>query len=145
MEYLVGVVLALAISMGASAIGMDRERSFYPTVLAVVASYYALFAVMAGSTHALLSEAVPIALFVLAAVTGFNRALWWAVIGLIGHGLFDLVHARFITNPGVPIWWPGWCMSYDLTAGAYLALLLTRSTTKKSQSESEALRAENVR
>ena len=126
MEYLVGVALALAVSSGASAIGMDRERSFYPTVLAVVATYYALFAVMAGSTRALLSEAVPIVMFLLAAVSGFKKALWWVVVGLIGHGLFDLVHGHLISNPGVPGWWPGWCLSYDVTAGAYLAFLLKR-------------------
>ena len=136
MEYLVGVVLALAISIGASAIGMDRERSFYPTVLAVVATYYALFAIMAGSTHALLSEAVPIALFLLAAVIGFKKGLWWAVIGLVGHGLFDIVHGHLISNPGVPVWWPGWCLAYDVTAGAYLAFLLIRSRTNKSRPES---------
>ena len=90
---------------------MDRERSFYPTVLAVVATYYALFAVMAGSARALLSEAVPIAVFLLAAVTGFKKGLWWVVIGLVGHGLFDFVHRGFISNPGVPAWWPGWCMA----------------------------------
>jgi hypothetical protein len=124
MEYLVGIVLALAISISASAIGMDRERTFYPTLLAVVASYYALFAVMAGSTRALLTEAVPIAVFLLAAATGFKKALWWVVIGLVGHGLFDFVHRHFIANPGVPVWWPGFCGAYDVTAGAYLAYLL---------------------
>ena len=127
MEYVIGVVLALAISGGASAIGMDRDRCFYPAVLMVVASYYALFAIMAGSTHALLAEAVPIVLFLLAAVVGFKKALWLVVIGLIGHGLFDLVHGHLITNPGVPVWWPGWCLSYDVTAGVYLAILLKRS------------------
>jgi len=144
MEYVVGVVLALAISMGASAIGMDRERSFYPTVLAVVATYYALFAVMAGSTHALLSEALPIGVFLLAAVTGFKKALWWVAIGLVGHGVFDLVHGHLISNPGVPAWWPGWCMSYDVTAGAYLGFLLKRSRTKKNRPETQELRAEDV-
>ena len=127
MEYLVGVVLALAISIGASVIGMDRDRCFYPAVLMVVASYYALFAIMAGSTHALVVECFPIALFLLAAVIGFKKALWWVVIGLVGHGLFDLVHGHLISNPGVPVWWPGWCLAYDVTAGAYLAFLLKRA------------------
>ena len=138
MEYLVGVVLALAISISASAIGMDRERSFYPTVLAVVATYYALFAIMAGSTRALLSEAIPIAVFLLAAGTGFKKGLWWVVIGLVAHGLFDFVHRDVISNPGVPGWWPGWCLSYDVTAGAYLAFLLKRSSTMKNRPESNA-------
>lgn len=137
MEYLIGVLLALAISTGASAIGVDRERSFYPTVLAVVATYYALFAIMAGSTQALLSEAVPIALFILAAVIGFKKALWWVVLGLVGHGLFDFVHSDLILNPGVPVWWRGWCLSYDVTAGAYLAFRLKQSAAPTNRPASQ--------
>ena len=127
MEYLIGFVLALGISIGATVIGFDRERSFYPTVLMVIALLYALFAMIAGSTHALLLESLPIALFVLAAVTGFKKQLWWVVAGLIGHGLFDFVHGHFISNPGVPAWWPGFCLTYDVVAGGYLAFLLKRS------------------
>ena len=127
MEYLIGIFLALGISMGATAIGFDRERSFYPTVLIVIAFLYALFAIMAGSTHALLLELGPSALFVIAAVIGFKRSLWWVVAGLIGHGLFDYVHGHFIPNPGVPVFWPGFCGTYDVVAGAYLAFLLNRS------------------
>jgi len=127
MEYLIGIFLALGISIGATAIGFDRERSFYPTVLIVIALLYALFAMMAGSTHALLLESLPIAVFVWAAVTGFKKRLWWVVAGLIGHGLFDFVHGHFISNPGVPVWWPGFCGTYDVVAGAYLAFLLRRS------------------
>jgi hypothetical protein len=93
----------------------------------VIALLYALFAMMAGSTHALLLESLPIALFVLAAVTGFKKRLRWVVAGLIGHGLFDFVHGHFISNPGVPAWWPGFCLTYDVVAGGYLAFLLKRS------------------
>ena len=127
MEYLIGVLLALGISVGATAIGFDRERSFYPTVLIVIAFLYSLFAIMAGSTHALLLELLPGALFVAAAVIGFKKKLWWVVAGLIGHGLFDFVHGHFISNPGVPVFWPGFCATYDVVAGAYLAFLLKRS------------------
>jgi hypothetical protein len=89
MEYLIGIFLALGISLGATAVGFDRERSFYPTVLIVIALLYALFAIMAGSTLALLLELLPAALFVIAAVSDFKTRLWWFVAGLIGHGLFD--------------------------------------------------------
>lgn len=127
MEYLIGLSLALGISIGATAIGFDRERSFYPTVLIVIAFLYALFAILAGSTHALLLELLPGALFVIAAVTGFKKTLWWAVAGLAGHGLFDFVHGYFISNPGVPTYWPGFCGTYDVVAGAYLACVIKRS------------------
>ena len=67
MAYLVGVTLALAVSLFARLVGLDRDRAFYPTVLAVVASLYDLFAVMGGSTRALVSELVGTAYDVTAA------------------------------------------------------------------------------
>jgi hypothetical protein len=52
MEYLIGLLLAIGVVVFSALIGLDRERSFYATVLMVIASYYALFAVMGGSRHA---------------------------------------------------------------------------------------------
>lgn len=127
MEYLIGILLALAVSGGATLVGFDRDKAFYPTLTIIVASYYALFAIMAGSTSALLAESIPIGLFILAAGIGFKRTLWVAAAALIGHGLFDFVHGHVISNPGVPVWWPMFCMSYDVTAGLYLAWLLMRN------------------
>ncbi len=124
MEYLVGVVLAFFVSLGATLVGLDRDRALYPVVIIVIAFLYALFAVIGGSREALLWELIPIGLFLLAAVLGFRSSLWWAVLGLAAHGVFDLFHAGLIHNPGVPSWWPMFCLSYDLVAAAYLAWLL---------------------
>ena len=44
MEYLIGVLLALAVAGIGAGIGFDRDRSFAPVVLIVIASYYVLFA-----------------------------------------------------------------------------------------------------
>lgn len=127
MALLVGAVLALSVCLFARLVGLDRDRAFYPTVMIVVASYYALFAVMGGSMQALLVELLPIAAFVGAAVAGFKRSAWLIVAALAAHGVFDFFHARLIANPGVPAWWPDFCMAYDLMAAACLALLLRRS------------------
>ena len=124
MEYLIGVVLALIASVGATAAGFDRDRALYPVVIVVIAFLYALFAVIGGLHEALLWEAFPILMFVTAAILGFQRSLWWAVFGLAAHGVFDFFHAQMIDNPGVPSWWPMFCSSYDLVAAAYLAWLL---------------------
>lgn len=124
---LVGVVLALAVGLFARIVGLDRDRAFYPTVLAVIASLYNLFAVMGGSTRALLSELVGTAVFLVAVVVGFRRSLWIVAAGLFGHGLFDAVHARLIDDPGVPAFWPAFCGAYDVTAAAWLAVMLLRS------------------
>jgi len=72
-------------------------------------------------------ECVVIAIFVLASIAGFRRSLWIVVGALAAHGCFDFVHERIISNPGVPAWWPDFCMAYDITAAGCLALLLMRS------------------
>ena len=125
MALLVGVLLAFAVGLLATAIGLDRDRAFYPTVTIVIASYYALFAVMGASTNALVLESVVSAIFLVVAVFGFRSSLWVVVLALAAHGVFDLVHGRVISNPGVPAWWPAFCLTYDVTAAAYLAWLLT--------------------
>ena len=127
MEYLIGVVLAAVtcVFFGMVA-GFDRERIFYPMMLAPIATYYILFAAMASSTPALTSESLAASIFLLAAVVGFKKNLWLAVAGLVGHGVFDFFHHLVIQNPGVPVWWPGFCMSFDVLAGGFLALLLAR-------------------
>jgi len=122
--YAVGAGMALAVAMFARGLGLDRDRAFYPTVLAVVASYYALFAVMGGSRGALLQELAAALVFLVLVVTGVRRSLWLVVLGLALHGVFDLVHARIIADPGVPAFWPPFCMAYDVTAAIVLGWML---------------------
>ena len=124
MPVIVGVVLAAAVAIFARVTGLDRDRAFYPVVTIVVASYYALFAVMGGGGHVLLAEMVGVVAFAAAAVIGFRTSLWIVAAALAGHGLFDSVHHQLIANSGVPGWWPDFCFGYDVAAGAILAGLL---------------------
>jgi hypothetical protein len=128
MEYLVGVILALAVAGLATLIGLDRERSFYPTVLIVVASYYALFAVMGASTRTLEIESAVGAGFLALALLGFKRNMWLVAAGIAGHGVFDFVHHSLIDNPGVPVWWPGFCATVDIILGGWLSVRLWKTT-----------------
>jgi len=117
----IGVLLAGSVGVLASLIGLDRDRAFYPTVMTVIASYYVLFAVMGGSSSSLVAETVVAGAFVAIAIAGFRRTLWLVVIALAAHGVFDFVHGHLITDPGVPAWWPGFCLAYDVVAAGYLA------------------------
>lgn len=127
MEYFVGVVLALSVGFLGTFGGFDRDRSFYPTIMAAIASYYALFAVMGGSLQVLAVESIAIAAFLAVSVAGYRHSLWLVVVALAGHGVFDVIHGRLITNAGVPSWWPQFCLAFDVVAAAYLASLLFRS------------------
>jgi hypothetical protein len=127
-EYLVGALLALAVVGSAAAIGLDRGRAFYPTLLMVIASYYVLFAVMGASHQTLGVEIAAASGFSFLAVLGLKKNFWLVAVALAGHGAFDLIHPLLIENPGVPPWWPGFCLAFDGIVGAWVALrLLTHS------------------
>lgn len=128
--YLVGATLALAVGGLSTAVGFDRDRAFYPTVLIGIASYYALFAVVGESTDALVVEAIVATAFLTMAVVGFKHSLWLVVAALAGHCIFDVFHDQVIANPGVPAWWPAFCLSYDGAAAGYLAFLLSRRVVR---------------
>lgn len=127
MPYLIGVVLALLAALFARVVGLDRDRAFYPTVLIVIALLYGLFAVLGGSLSALVAESGGIVLFVVLGVLGFRYSGWLTVVGLAGHGVYDIFHPHLVTNPGVPAYWPQFCMAYDVAAAAVLAWLMLRA------------------
>lgn len=132
MPYLVGVVLALVVCFFALAVGLSRDRAFYPTVLMVIASYYVLFAVMGGSTTALVVDGLVMGGFMAIATIGFRASAWLVVAGLAAHGVLDFFHGQLVVSPGVPEWWPPFCLAYDVTTAVFLAGLIRRSATARS-------------
>jgi hypothetical protein len=133
MAFLVGIILALTVGLFTSVAGLDRDRSLYPVVVLVVASYYCLFAIIGGGA-ALALETGLFAVFAIAATVGFRINLWIVVAALAGHGLLDWHHHRLVENAGVPDWWPMFCLSYDVAAGAYLAWRLLSGKIKATAS-----------
>src|SRR5437660_3895824 len=130
MEYLIGLILSLVVAGFAIIVGFDRDRSFYPTVLIIIASYYVLFAVMGASGRTLVIEIFAASGFLLFAILGFKTNLWLVVAAIVGHGCFDFVHHLFIDNPGVPRWWPGFCLAFDVIFGGSLAVHLMRRSIR---------------
>ncbi len=129
MPYVIGVALSVGVSSFARSVGFDRDRAFYPTVLMVIASYYVLFAAMSGSVRTALLESVVVMLFVIASVAGFKSSAWIVVAALAGHSIFDALHGHVLDNPGVPRWWPAFCLAYDLGAAGSLAWILQHPRT----------------
>lgn len=127
------IVVGVLLGVGIAALGkftrFDQDRSFYFTVLVVIASYYVLFAVMGGSGQALIWELVVAAVFSTVAIVGalfFPRLVG---MGIVAHGLFDFVHDGIVENQGVPTWWPGFCGSIDVVLGLWV-ISLARSRGK---------------
>lgn len=139
MSFLIGALLALVVGAFATWIGFDRDRAFYPAVMIVIASYYVLFAVMGGSSQLLLTECVVMAPFLIAASIGFKRTPWLVVVALFAHGLLDLVHPHLLSNPGVPVWWPHFCLAYDVVAAGYLAMLPSQQLRQRTRAQAATI------
>ncbi len=120
---IVGLLLAVGIAALAKLTRFDEDRSFYSTVLIIIASYYVLFALLDSSTHALVSELVIAVAFSTVAIIGALFLPTLVGIGIIAHGLFDLVHDGLIENSGVPSWWPSFCGSIDVLLGIWVVFL----------------------
>ena len=116
----------MTITASATAIGLDRERSFYPAMMIAIATYYILFAAISGSVSVVIGESLAAAVFLVFTAIGFKTSLWFVVAALAGHGVFDVFHHLIIDDPGVPRFWPGFCAAFDIVAAAYLAVLLTK-------------------
>lgn len=126
MEYIIGIGLGIFVPVFGVLVGLGRDRAFYPTILIVIASYYLLFAAIAGSVQTAAFEVIGMSVFLVVAVLGFKVSSWWAVLGLLAHGVFDFTHGMFIDNAGVPSWWPAFCLSIDVVLSAGLGFLLVR-------------------
>ena len=120
----IGLMLALGVGVFGTWTGFDRDRAFYPTVMIVIALLYVLFAAIDGSAQVLLPEIAVSIGFIALTVAGFKRSLWLVVVALAGHGIYDLFHPHLLQNRGVPVWWPEFCMAYDVAAAAVLGFLL---------------------
>jgi len=131
----IGIGLAASVGLFAHGFRLDRDRAFYATVLIIVGSYYALFAVMAGARDELVSEVFFFAVFATFAVVGFRVSLWIVVAGLALHGVFDFFRGSLMPGRGVPVWWPAFCAAYDVVAGMVLGALLLAQRRRREQED----------
>ena len=127
-EALMGVAVGVLTIVSARII--RGQRWLYSIGLLTLPSLYASFALHAGEQAVGAREmlyGIPfvVAGIVFAFVSVRQSA---AVVGAfwILHGLYDLTHDRFITNAGVPGWYPVFCFSVDVVVGAYLLWLSRR-------------------
>lgn len=127
-EALIGVAVGILTIVSARII--RGQRWLYAIGLLTLPSLYASFALQAGEPAVGVQEMIYGVPFVVVglvcAFVSFRQSA--VVVGTfwILHGLYDLTHSQFITNAGVPGWYPVWCFSVDVVIGAYLIWLSRR-------------------
>ncbi len=51
-------------------------------------------------------------------------------VGILLHGVFDFLRPMFISNSGVPTWWPGFCAGVDILLGAWVIWLSVKGAAQ---------------
>jgi len=106
------------------------QRWLYAMGLLVLPSLYALFALRAGEPAVGAAEmlyGIPfLAAGLVFTLVGIRHSAVFVGAFWLLHGLYDLVHGRWLANPGVPAWYPVWCCAVDVVVGAYLLWLSRR-------------------
>lgn len=106
------------------------ERWLYSLGLLTLPGLYASFALRAGEPAVGVKEMIYGLPFVVAglvfALVSVRRSA--VVVGAFWllHGVYDLVHDQFVTNDGVPGWYPIFCFVVDAVVGAYVLWLSRR-------------------
>lgn len=123
---LVGVGIGTGLVLLMWRLGMLAERSGSAMLLAAVAVFYPVFAVIEGDIPALLVHGGVFLAFIACAAIGFRIGAHIIAAGLIAHAVFDAF--LILTGAPGPIWWPVFCAAVDLAAGVLLFLLTPRRT-----------------
>lgn len=118
--FIIGVALAVALIIFGKLTGYEKDRSFFPTLLIIIASYYLLFATLTDSVSTLLIEITITLFFSVLAVWGSFRFPLLVGAGITLHGLFDFTYSHFYINTGVPVWWPAFCAGIDIPFGLWV-------------------------
>ena len=121
-----GIGLGVVVIALATTLAFDRDRSFYPAVMIVIATYYVLFAVMSGSARAIAIETGLALLFVAAAIAGHRSNPLIVAAALLTHAAYDAIHHLIFPDHGAPVWWPGFCGAIDGVLAIAAALAVSR-------------------
>lgn len=120
MNYLVGIITAVAIVGLARSTKFENDRSFYPTVLIVIGFLYLLFGAIDGRIEVILFEGFIALIFTAIALLGYRKSLVIVGIGIILHGIFDITHHLILENRGIPDFYAGFCFAVDVVLGGYV-------------------------
>lgn len=95
--------------------------------VAMVYGVYAGFAIKSGQLKDLAFEGGFILVGLASVVLGLETGSHWLAVGLLLHGVWDLLHHpahKIAGTAGVPAWYIPFCAVYDISAAIAIVLLI---------------------
>ncbi len=120
----IGIVVAVLIIVSFKQKGLEQSKKAYPILLATFPIYYWCFAIYDLNVKALLTEIYVGLFFIFVAGLAYKlkkkASLYVLAIGLILHGVYDVVHLYWNQKPITPAWWAEFCGAVDILVGLYV-------------------------
>jgi hypothetical protein len=123
---LIGVLGAMVLVLLARTVAPRREFLVYGVGLGITAVAYVAFALLHGAPAVRLGlELVGAVIYGSAAVLGTRRWPWLLALGWTAHVAWDLFLHPASGPAYAPVWYPWFCVGFDLPIGAYIAGLIS--------------------
>jgi hypothetical protein len=126
---MIGVLGAIGLVLLGRSLAPRRELLVYGIGLGVTAIAYVLFALQRGApARHLALELVGAVLYGSAAILGTRRWPALLAVGWTAHVVWDLFLHPAGSPAFAPVWYPWFCVGFDLPVGGYIAGLVTTRT-----------------
>ena len=123
MKVIVGsVITSLAIVWFGRKQTHFSERLYLSIVLFVIALIYVAFGLHDGDPKHLQEELIGLAIYGSLAAVGYRRSIWWLVVGIGGHALWDWAHKPDMLEGYTPSWYREYCILVDLMLAGYVII-----------------------
>lgn len=120
LELFWGLITALALILIASFL-----QRYFPmkllaaTILVAIAFIYVGFALKEDSTSDIVIEVIAALIFYFIAVIGYVKNSTLLAVGLLLHGIWDIVHHFISGLTANPDYWPVYCLTIDVIWSIY--------------------------
>ncbi len=122
---IIGILGAIGLVLVARSLAPRRELLVYGVGLGITAVAYVVFALQRGAPARHLGlELVGAALFGSAAILGTRRWPALLAVGWTAHVAWDLLLHQASGPAFAPVWYPWFCVGFDLPIGGYIAGLV---------------------
>lgn len=127
-ETISGIVAAIVIIiLSRVLVKYFTTRLFAATVLVAIAFIYVGFSLKNNPAELIMLESGVALVFYFMALTGYTRNNKLIAIGIILHGVWDILHHnKFLIGTDVPVYWPSFCLTIDLVDGLYFLFVFKK-------------------
>ncbi len=126
-----GLVAAIVFVVVAGRFSDEARRRLLAIGLGVAAGVYVVFAVVSGGGQWVTVEILVAVAFGMMAFTTAKSHLLLGVAWAL-HAGWDTIHMAFMKSVIAPIWYPTFCIAFDVAVSVYLAHLAVLELHRRS-------------